>query len=133
MKVLSEIESNCGYIIHITAAKAAATAGSAAAIPLPILPLASIPALMALEIDLTMKIAKEFGENITKAVAKGIAGSCGCTVAGLTAALGLSSTFNIPGGGIAINGGVAAAVVEAFGWLIFKHYKDKYSMEWAKE
>lgn len=126
MKTQAEIESSCGYQIHTTAGKAAVTAGGAAIIPLPFVPLAAIPALMILEVDLTMKIAREFGENINRAMAKGLAGSCGCTVVGLTAALGLSSMVAIPGASIVINGGVAATVVEAFGWLIFEHYKDKY-------
>lgn len=131
MKKLTEIESNCGYLIHITSAKAAATAGSAAIIPLPGVPLVAIPALMGLEINLTMRIAKEFGENITKAVAKGVAGSCGCTVVGVTAALGLTSVINLPGVNVAINGTIAAGVVEVFGWTVFNHYKNKYLVNCA--
>lgn len=124
MRKLKEIKQKCDVYIHKIAVEAAAIAGGGAIVPNPGAPFLVIPALMALETKLCVEIASEFEENINEAVAKGIAGSCGCTVIGLGLALGICGL--LPGIGPLIDAGVAFGVVESFGHRVYKKYKNKY-------
>ena len=106
----------CHGIIHLNATAAAGVAAGLAQIP----GVDNAP-LFAIEVEMTIALAKVFGISITKAGAKAVLSG----VAGTTVGRAISQVLVgwIPGIGNAINAGTAASVVEGIGWAVAKTFE----------
>lgn len=103
-------------IVHAFAAAGGAIAG---AMP----PIVDIPALIAEEVTMVIKLGREFGVELTKSAATGVLTAAGCTAVGTaifeTANIGYP--FTIP-----IKIGIAVGVIEVAGNLVYDYFDAKY-------
>lgn len=99
-----------------------AVAGAVIAGALP--PGADIPALMAEEVTMVIKMGREFGVELDKSTAAGVLTACGCTVVGY--ALFETLNFAYPAT-IPVKVTIATGVIEAAGNLVYDYFESKYT------
>ena len=116
----------CHGIIHGNAVVAGGIAAGLAQ-----LPCGDVAPLAALEVEMTLSLAKVFGISIDKAGATSLLAS----LAGTTIGRGASQIRVgwIPGVGNAINAGIAVSVVEGIGWTVAKHFEAQRDAENEKK
>ncbi len=119
-KLSSEEQKSCHKIIH-----KASTAAAAAAAGLAQIPLADTTVITPIQITMIISLGKVFGQEVSKATAKGILGSMIASYVGRSVAqVGWGW---IPIVGNTSNAIVAATITEALGWLSVDHfYQERY-------
>ena len=103
-------------IIHGASVAAAGVAAGLAQVPL-----ADIPAIMAVQIPMVIVIGKQHGVTVDKSSAEALIG----TVAARTLGVAISRQLIgwIPGFGNAIKAATAAGITEALGWAADAYFK----------
>ena len=115
--LFNDRETKIACIIHGTATEAATVGAITAQVP------GDRFVLGALQIQMIIEIAGEFGVSLDKSAALALFESQIATVLGREMAS--QATKYIPGTGNAINGVTAASVTETIGWATADYYRKK--------